>query len=339
LMSSTPLLTSGCTVLAATVPSRLLVAGFDWTTLYGYVNVQQMDLPMAEDTCFPWLKMDVNDSAPMYPTGTSNSDSSAIIIGIRAPSGSVPPVSFDYENYNNYTVTPLPNYEGIIQARVQPVDEASYKSAKAAIGFAGPTAPLEKMSDVGVAFSKAVKILGPAVGSYVKKNASSWLNRAASWVGGLFGTHRMLRQMFCLMEGDHLIEDARRLVGLGIFPPEFVEDLIRLYAWKPRWSPKQIRLDHGDFVFDSKLVTDDSDFESKSGFVATRTFPAFKQVALVSDDDVKDSFDVITPGSTRSRSATRLPPLYWEEIVMVLQPRFLLGRFTLEGFLRSYFST
>jgi len=190
-MNATPLLTTGGEIIMGTVPSPIAANGVTWSQLYNYVNTQQVDLPMAEDVCMPWAKICPSDASVNVPSAsaTTSPNVSVQFVAVRCPVGDVstPPL-MDLENYNNYTVTPLPNYQKIFQAKVQPVSEEALMASKRKIGLTNQAAArIMPTSSVASAFDASARALGANVAKYVGKKLPGWIDSAISWVSGLFG--------------------------------------------------------------------------------------------------------------------------------------------------------
>jgi len=200
----------------------------------------------------------------------------------------------------------LPNYEGIIRAYVQPVDETVYKESRAKLGLNGPATTIMPTDQVGAMFDKAVEVLGPSVKSYVSKNIGGWMARASSWASTLFGSHSVHKLMMLLHDDPGvLLPDLRRLVDKGMVPPELYECVYRLVQFRPIWNTKAIKFTTPDSVFISEYRETGDLFGSRKEWVSTRSHST---IELCQDDDSKSSFEIPSPvPSRRSTSKTRPP--------------------------------
>jgi len=307
-MNASSLYNIGGEVLMGTIPSSLL-SGLTWATLLNYIDVKQVDLPMAQDICFPWMKSCISDTTQTSPASTPGmaTSTSVCFVAVRVPYSSTFTPALDYENYNNYSVTPLPNYEKVINAKVQPIDDQAYIAAKRIIGLTGKSAMcIEPTSAVGSAFSAAAQLLGKHVAAYVGKKMPSWINSASSFLDGLFSTQRVrtLALMSDCSDKTRDLDSIQKLIDTHILPEHYGRLLIELLQYQIRFTDSAIEVVHLKFPNHLAVVEDE-----KIPFGSRRVVKLVEN--LEEDEKEYDKFSVsrrsVVPetSSVRSSSLTK----------------------------------
>jgi len=310
IMNATPLLTSGGEIIMGTIPSSLMIAGqITWTLLYNYINTQQMDLPMAEDVCMPWMKICPNDSqsSPVGNGAQTSSNSSVQFVAVRCvgPTATAAAPVMDLENYNNYTITPLPNYQKIFQAKVQPISEDALMVAKRKIGLSNKASSvIMPTSAVASAFTESAKALGANVVKYVGKKLPGWIDSAVSWVSGLFGDfelHKLSHLLTC--PNPATIARINELEKTGVFPEHFASALRNLFAYRLQFNDTALQIENPMFdTHIAQMVTEKGLFSSAT---ALKVSTIRGRRRLPDDDDVKSLDSPRPTPSVRALSKPR----------------------------------
>lgn len=308
-INQTPLITAGGEIIAGTVPSSLLGTGMTYDTLYNYMQTRQANFPLAQDKCIAWLPASPNDTQPVDPsTGGANAETSGLFVALKMPvpaSGQSSP-QVDYENYNSYTVTPLPNFEGVIPAKVQPVDEAEFRKAKEILGVQGQNSlPLHDTSQVSALFMRAAEKLGPAIFKYISGKAgklSNFISGGISAVTGLF-SHPHFRTLVCL--DKNMPKFVKLALDQGWLPSDYAQLLLKLceYEVEVDCARKAIQIKHPSYG--APFVAYENTVDGP--FRPTRRVVSHRRNVM---DDVSecDDFKCPSPTPSATRRSSSLPP-------------------------------
>jgi len=307
LMNSSNLLNVGGEILMGTIPSNLLTSTLSWSTLQDYVDVKQVDLPLAQDVCFPWMASCPSDNSSFAPSsvapvaGAGSAFDSILFCAVKIPYSTTWSPSMSYENYNNYTCTPTAVYQKVLNSKVQPVSEDALIAAKRVIGSTGRSAAsIEPTGSVAAAFGAAAKLLGPAIAAYVGKKMPMWMDAAATFVGGLFTTHR-LHSIALALDSSDKKTDLSVLDDLqlrGIAPAHFCDLLRELLSYRVQFTPNALMVKSPRFPDHLAVCS-----EEKLPFGVR----PIVRVINSSFEDEKD-LDSFTTVSSRSRPLELGPP-------------------------------
>jgi hypothetical protein len=309
ILNQTPLITAGGEVIAGTVPALLIGDGVSYDTLYNYMQTRQANFPLAQDKCIPWLPSSPNDTQPVDPSSAGlNNATSALFVALKMPvpaSGQSSP-QVDYENYNSYTVTPLPNFEGVIPAKVQPVDESEFRHAKEILGIQGQNSlPLVDTSQVSSLFMRAAEKLGPAILKYVTGKAgklSNFISGGISAVSGMF-SHPHFRTLACL--DKNMPKFVKLALDQGWLPSDYAQLLLKLceYEVEVDCGRKAIQIKHPSYgaPFVAYENTVDGPFRLPRRVVSHRR-------NFMDDVSECDDFKCPSPTLSVNRRTSSLPP-------------------------------
>jgi hypothetical protein len=293
--NSQPLLGNGGICIMGSVPSSVVADGFTWSTLYNYADVKQVNMPMAQDFCMPWVKMCPGDNDTSTPTTTisfgSGTYTSVEFVAVRVPystsAGFVP--MMEIECYSNYTVSVLPSYERVVPVKIAPIDDEAYIKAKRAIGIAGKAAAdIMNTPAVQSAFWDAAASLGKNVLDWVGKHKTKFFESMGGAMG-MLGTERM-HQFLTHLDGSACwLETLRELGSKKILPPDLLSLLDRLFQY--RISVALADEDHGDAI---QVVCPDGRryVSEKSEIKSAFDFKVSIDSGFVDDDDEKSCINV-----------------------------------------------
>jgi len=239
LMNASNLLNIGGEIIMGTIPSSLYAVNVTWATLASYVDVKQVDLPEAQDVCFPWLPQCANDDQATA-TGTpaaASANTSLLFVAVRIPWSSTFTPAMDLEVYCNFTCTPLPAYQKFLNAKVAPVDEQAYAAARRILGITGQSAMcIHPTASVPEMFAKAARSLGPAVAAYCGKRTSKFSESMTSMVGNLFGDIRIHKQMLLLCSDPDFPSLLRGMRANKILPERLIQLLEELQLYNVNFT-------------------------------------------------------------------------------------------------------
>jgi len=202
--------------------------------LLSYVDVKQVDIPQAQDVCFPWMQNCSNDN-DLSSTGTAASGNtvySVEVCAVRIPYSATVVPAMDMEIYSNYTCVPLPAYQKFLPAKIQAVDEGAYIRARRLIGLSGKSAPcIEPTAKMGSMFAEAAKALGKDVLAYVGKRAPKFNESGATMVGNLFENLTIHKLMLMCHPDAEVAQTLKNLRKRKVLPERMLNLIEELFSY------------------------------------------------------------------------------------------------------------
>lgn len=238
-LNNTAMQTLGGEVIFGNIGADKLAAGISWDTLLAYQNTQYASMVANPDLCFPWMPgtNDCNNNnyntanytmsgTPLVPAGGSAANT-LLFVACRSVSAQSLELCVD----SVFGVVPQDNKVVLLGGHIWPQDATVFQRTMEKItppdSVPSPSTPEEEDST----FVGVLKSLGGAVANTIVPGLGSIVEKGISWLGGLFGDHRLEDQLHMVVRGLPR-EVLQRASDEGTIPPDLFALLDKLYSYR-----------------------------------------------------------------------------------------------------------